>query len=127
MSEFIGNVVWIDRREAKIFHVSNHEEQKLVIESSASVGHVRPDYLAKVVAAMPRGGGILITGPGNAKFELKSFLDKHHPDRAANIYGIESLDEPRDDVLLELARRFFATRGHRRMQETAASARNPNA
>jgi len=127
MSEFVGNIVWIDRREAKIFHVGSHAEQKLVIESRASVGHVHPDYFPKVVAALDAVGGILITGPGNAKFELKSFLDKHHPDLALNIYGIESLDDPRDDLLLPLARRFFATRGHRRMQETTASARNPGA
>jgi hypothetical protein len=120
MSEFIGNIVWIDRREARIFHLGTHAEQKLVIESRASVGHVHPDYFPNVVAAIAGVGGILITGPGNAKFELKIFLDQHHPEMAANIYGIESLDDPRDDVLLGLARRFFATRGHRRMHETAA-------
>jgi hypothetical protein len=127
MSEFVGNVVWIDRREAKVFHVGSHEEQKLVIESRASIGHVQPDYFAKVVSAITDVGGILLTGPGNAKFELKVFLDTHHPEMAANIYGVESLDDPRDDVLLALARRFFSVRGHRRMHETEASARNPNA
>ena len=127
MSEFIGNVVWIDRREAKVFVVGSHEEQKLVIESRSSIGHVQTDYFAQVVAAIAGVGGILLTGPGNTKFELKGFLDKHHPEMAANIYGVESLDDPRDDVLLDLARRFFSVRGHRRMHETEASARNPNA
>jgi hypothetical protein len=50
---------------------------------------------------------IHITGPGNAKTTLKSFIDKLHPTLASRVFAMETLDHPDTDGLLALGRRYF--------------------
>jgi hypothetical protein len=49
----------------------------------------------------------LITGPGSAKTELSSYIQRTHPDLARRISGIETVDHPTDAQLLAHARSFF--------------------
>lgn len=126
MSKYFDAIIWIDRREAKIFHFSATEDVKLAIaHTSAKRRHhqayhedstkraVDVEFLQKIVDTLDHTGGTLITGPGNSKFELKNFMDQHRPDLAARIAGVETMNDPDDAEILKLARRFFATRGHR--------------
>jgi stalled ribosome rescue protein Dom34 len=137
MSKYWDAIVWIDRSEAKVFHVSATEDSKIVANSHTSTQRlhhqassesgkeaVDGEFFHRICGALNHTGGTLITGPGNAKFELKNYLDKHRPDLAQRVYGVETLDHPGDAELLALARRFFNARSHRDMAEAGPDTRN---
>jgi stalled ribosome rescue protein Dom34 len=121
MSEHYHAIVWIDHREAKIFHFSATEVNRAVVHSRGSgqnlhhkanttgSGHlgVDKDFLQRVTAALTHTGAILITGPAGAKTELRNYIAQHRPDLAQRISGVEALDHPSDGALVALARKFF--------------------
>jgi stalled ribosome rescue protein Dom34 len=121
MSEHYHAIVWIDHREAKIFHFNATEAERVLVHSHLSGHHLQHkanttgsghhgvdrDFLQRVTAELTHTGAILITGPANAKLELQHFLTEHRPDLAQRISGVEALDHPSDGALVALARKFF--------------------
>ena len=121
MTEHYHAIVWIDHREAKLFHFNASAMDQLIVRSHATGHHehhkanttgsghhgVDRDFFNRVIAALTHTGAILITGPGNAKSELKNYLQEHHPDLAKRVSGVEALDHPSDAALIALARKFF--------------------
>jgi hypothetical protein len=65
------------------------------------------------VASLNHTGHTLIAGPGNSKFELQTYMERHKPDLAALISGVETLDTATDSGIVAMARQFFRERGHR--------------
>ena len=126
MSEFIDAIIFIDRHLAKVFHVSATDDVKLLIEhTSARRRHHQADhedgtkhavddeFLHRIVASLDHTGHALIAGPGNSKFELQTYMERHKPDLAARISGVETLDAATDSGIVAMARQFFRERGHR--------------
>jgi stalled ribosome rescue protein Dom34 len=126
MSEYLDAIIFIDRHLAKVFHVSATDDVKLLIEhTSAQRRHHRADhedstqhavddeFLHRIVASLDHAGHTLIAGPGNSKFELQTYMQRHKPDLAARISGVETLENATDSGIVEMARRFFRERGHR--------------
>lgn len=115
-------VVWIDHREAKVFHLNATESERELIRSShrnqhlhhkansRGSGHVSLDkhFLEEVSQTLVAPvGAVLIAGPGSAKTELLTYINAHHGDIAKKISGVEALDHPSDAALVALARKFF--------------------
>ena len=114
-------LVWIDHREAKVFHFdAEHAEEVIVRNSHAhqnlhhkansnDSGHVSVDkeYLQRVVAEITAAGAILVVGPGTAKTELRTFVQHSRPDVAAKIHAVEPMDHPTEGQLLAYGRKFF--------------------
>ena len=137
MSKYWDAIVWIDRGEAKVFHLGADEDDKIVVHSHTSTQQlhrqthheegsketVDVEFFHRIIATLDHTGGTLITGPGNIKFELKEYLDRHRPDLAARVFGVETLEHPLNEELLGMARRFFATRGHRHSAPTGPDTR----
>jgi stalled ribosome rescue protein Dom34 len=126
MSEYLDAVIFIDRHLAKVFHVSATDDVKLLIEhTSAQRRHHQADhedstkhavddeFLHRIVASLNHTGHTLIAGPGNSKFELQTYMERHKPDLAALISGVETLDTATDSGIVAMARQFFRERGHR--------------
>ncbi|MGD0502672.1 MAG: hypothetical protein ABSD02_08005 [Steroidobacteraceae bacterium] len=126
MSEYLDAIIFIDRHLAKVFHVSATDDVKLLIEhTSAQRRHHQADhedstqhavddeFLHRIVASLDHAGHTLIAGPGNSKFELQTYMQRHKPDLAARISGVETLENATDSGIVEMARRFFRERGHR--------------
>jgi len=126
MSEYNDAIVFIDRRLAKVFHFSAHDEVKLVFTHTSahrphhSAAHedatkhaVDDEFMQTIVGALGHDGSTLIVGPGNSKFELQTYIGRKRPDLAARISGIETLSEPQDGGILALGREFFRKRAHR--------------
>lgn len=121
MTEHFHAIVWIDHREAKIFHFNSTDVSKVVVPShkggqhlhhkanSVGSGHVGIDkeFFKRVTADLSHSGAILLTGPASAKNELQHYLNEHSPDLAKRVSGVESLDHPTDGALVALARKFF--------------------
>jgi len=121
MSSHYHALVWIDHREAKVFHFdaadadrttvrSEHPNQHIHHKANArDSGHAKVDteFLSRVTDAIAQSGAVLITGPANAKTELATYIGQAHPKLAERISGVEPLDHPTDGELLALGRKFF--------------------
>jgi len=114
-------VVWIDHREAKVFHFSPAEVDKLVLHpdhptkhihhkaNTVGSGHAAPnnEFLHAVVQSIADAGAVLIAGPGNAKAELVAHIEQHDPKLKKLIAGVETVDHPSDGQLVAHARKYF--------------------
>ncbi|MGB7040044.1 MAG: translational machinery protein [Xanthobacteraceae bacterium] len=114
-------VVWIDHHEARIFHFSPGDADKLVLHpdnphvhihhkvNSIGSGHAAEDqnFLDAVTKSIADAGAVLITGPANAKAELVKHISAHEPQLMKIITGIETVDHPSDGELVAHARKYF--------------------
>jgi stalled ribosome rescue protein Dom34 len=118
----LHTIVWVDHREAKLFNVLGSEHDDVVINSHTSVQRlhhqaskdpgqaVDVEFFRRIVAALNHTRGMLITGPGNAKFELKRYIEEHRPDLAPRVSETE-LDTPGEAGLRALANDFITRSG----------------
>ena len=94
MSAFHHAIVWIDHSEATVSRFRGNAESDVDVHSHAplqKLHHLRTgweaggspqdytDFYQQIAAALDTDSDIVITGPGNAKNELKAFLDERHP------------------------------------------------
>ena len=121
MTEHYHAIVWIDHREAKVFHFSATQVDRVVIRSQGGGQHIHhkansigsghlgvdTDFLQRVADSLTHTGAILITGPANAKTELRNYIVQHRPELGKRISGVEALDHPADGALVALARKYF--------------------
>lgn len=121
MTSHYHALVWIDHREARVFHFDHAGVEHLVIHAenptqhihrkanSIGSGHAAEDhaYLQKVTAALADAQRILIVGPANEKAELSKHIQRHDPKIAERIAGVETIDHPSDKALVAHARAYF--------------------
>jgi hypothetical protein len=114
-------VVWIDHREARVFHFNPTDVDRLVLHpdnptrhihhkaNSIGSGHATEDknFLHAVAESIADAGAVLITGPANAKTELVKHIDQHDPQLMKKIVGVETVDHPSDAQLVAHARHYF--------------------
>ena len=114
-------VVWIDHREAKVFHFSPTEVEKLVLHPDNPTKHIHhkagqpgsghatadQDFMHEVAQSIADAGEVLITGPANAKTELVAHIERHDPKIKNLIVGVETVDHPSDGQLVAHARKYF--------------------
>jgi hypothetical protein len=114
-------VIWIDHHEARVFHFSPADADKLVVHPHDPTRHIHhkansigsgnaaedENFYHSVVEAVADAGAILITGPANAKTELVKHIHHHDPALMSHIKGIETVDHPTDGELVAHARKYF--------------------
>jgi stalled ribosome rescue protein Dom34 len=122
MSSHYHAVVWIDHREARIFHFNITEVDRAVLHPHDPIRHIHHkantigsghapedhEFFERVAKAVGDAGAILVTGPAGAKTELVKYIGKHDPGVRAKIVGVETLDHPTDGELVNHARKYFA-------------------
>ena len=121
MSEHFHALVWIDHREARVFHFNADEVERLLIHPEHPTRHIHhkanavgsgnsaedQHFYGAVVDAIGAAGAILITGPANAKLELVKHIERYTPQLRQRITAVESVDHPSDGALLAYARKHF--------------------
>ncbi len=121
MSAHTHAAVWIDHREARIFHFNATDVETLVLHpdkpahhlhhkhGSIGSGHAKEDqeYLHHVAQAVSDAKAILVTGPANAKTELVKYIQKHMPAVAKCIAGVEPLERLTSGEIVAHARKYF--------------------
>src|SRR6202040_2252507 len=113
--------IWIDHREARVFHFSPTDVETLVLHPDHPTRHIHhkansigsghastsPDYLQEVAESVADAGAVLITGPANAKTELVEHIRVHDPQLTKLIVGVETVDHPSDPQLVAHAKKYF--------------------
>lgn len=121
MSAHTHAAVWIDHKEARVFHFNATDVETLVIHphkpahhlhhkhGSIGSGHAKEDkeYFHKVAQAISDATAILVTGPANAKTELVKYIETHMPAVAKAIAGVVALDHPTSGEIVAHARKYF--------------------
>jgi hypothetical protein len=121
MSGHFHAVVWLDHHEAKIFHFSVNDVDRLLVRASDPDQHVHhranslgsgrasadDDYYRRVADSVADAGAVLITGPANAKTELLAYIARRDSALLRRISAVQTVDHPTDGALLALARTHF--------------------
>jgi stalled ribosome rescue protein Dom34 len=124
-------VVWIDHREARVFHFNPTDVDRRVLHpdhptrhihhkaNEVGSGHAGADheFLHAVAMAVADAGAVLITGPANAKTQLVDHITHHDPKLKERIAGVETVDHPSDGQLVAHARKFFDVADRMRPQK----------
>jgi stalled ribosome rescue protein Dom34 len=114
-------VVWIDHREARVFHFNPTDVDKLVLHpdhptkhihhkaNEIGSGHAAADheFLHAVAQSIADAGAVLITGPADAKNQLVKHIDEHDSKLMKIIAGVETVDHPSDGELVSFARHYL--------------------
>ena len=114
------SVVWIDHRQARVFHFNAEDADKELIRPEHPVrdyhrkaprtGHHDPEdqaFLEEVTKAIADAGAVLVVGPSSEKGELVKHIEAKHPQMRVKIEGVESSDHPTDGELVAYARKFL--------------------
>ena len=123
-------ILWIDHREAKLFHLNTTEVDRMILHPRRPTRHIHrnatsigggtslldDDYFEHVSEATAEAKAILIAGLDSAKSELAAHLTRHHPEAAARIVGVETVDHPSDGAFAAVARLHFNTKDNSRPQ-----------
>ena len=130
MASHYHAIVWIDHREAKVFHFNATEVDRMILHPHNPTRHIHhkanaigsgdalldQEFFERVTEAIADATAILITGPTSAKSELAAHVARHHPDIARCVVGVETIDHPSDGALIAVARLYFKAEDRSRPQ-----------
>jgi stalled ribosome rescue protein Dom34 len=130
MASHYHAIVWIDHREAKVFHFNATEVDRMILHPHNPTRHIHRkanaigsgdapldrEFFEQVAEAIADAQAILITGPASAKSELAAHVARHHPDIARCVVGVETIDHPSDGALIAVSRLYFKAEDRLRPQ-----------
>ena len=114
-------VIWIDHKEARIFHVHPQTADETTVLAPQHHIHRHPKgrgdakehpddahrFFAEVARALDLVDALLIVGPSSAKLEFFRYLHEHDRRLEARVVGIESADHPTDGEIVARAKNCF--------------------
>lgn len=110
-------VVWIDSENAKIFtlkpegveaHAMKRHEPDHHTHSKREK-HDSEHFYHQVAEKTAKATELLVVGPGMAKTQFKSHLERHDKALAKKVVGVESMDHPTEAQIVAAARKIFHT------------------
>jgi stalled ribosome rescue protein Dom34 len=122
MTSPVHAALWLDHREAKLFHVDRDGFDETKIRAPAhhvhrhargpGEGHQHPDdmvrFFEEVARALTDIEELLVLGPSTAKLQFIRHLRERHPALEAKVVGVETADHPSDGQLAAHVKRYFA-------------------
>jgi stalled ribosome rescue protein Dom34 len=123
-------IVWIDHREAKVFHFNATDVDRMILHPHNPTCHIHhkanalgggdapldQEFFERVTEVIADAAAILITGPASAKSELAAHVARRLPDIARRVVGIETINHPSDGALIAVARLYFTAEDRSRPQ-----------
>ena len=137
MADHYHAIVWIDHKQARVFHFNVEEADKTVVKDHVvrdlrsrekRTGQRTEDnkpFFEDVAKAIADASAILIVGPAQEKDFFAKFLAEQHPSIRAHVEGVEKADHPSDGELLDFARRYVKAADHMRPQINLPEAGKP--
>jgi len=114
--------VWIDHKEARVFHVGEGlVDKSTVLAPLHHIHHKHPKgpegarrhpddakrFFRAVVDTMQERDDVLIVGPSTAKLDFVRFVHEHDAPLESRIVGVETVDHPTDGQIVAFATRYF--------------------
>lgn len=112
--------VWIDHKEARIFHVDTETFDESTLHSPHHVARhpksqtsdkYHPEeerhFFHEVAHALEGTNEVLVLGPSTAKLHFLKHVHKHEQSLEPRIIGVETVDHPTDNQLAAYVRRYF--------------------
>lgn len=104
-------VVWLDHREARIFHVDCDGFDERVLRAPTHHLHHNPEdtrhFFDEVARSLDDAGAVLVVGPSTAKLQYLRWLHAHDRHLECRVVGVESADHPTDLQIVAHARQYF--------------------
>jgi stalled ribosome rescue protein Dom34 len=137
MADHYHAIVWIDHKQARVFHFNVEDADKTVVKDHVvrdlhsrekHTGQRTEDnkpFFEDVAKAIADASAILIVGPAQEKDFFARFLAEKHPSIRAHVEGVERADHPSDGELLDFARRYVKAADHMRPQINLPEAGKP--
>jgi stalled ribosome rescue protein Dom34 len=121
MTAHLNAAVWIDHKEARVFHVDGDSFDEKSIQSpgghlhrhakDSSEKHQHPDdqkrFFDEVAHLLADSVSVLIVGPSTAKLQFVKYAHQHVPALVAKIVGLETIDHPTDAQLVAYVKTYF--------------------
>jgi|SRR5579872_7223592 len=119
-------VIWIDHKEARIFHVPSKAAETTTVLAPQHHLHRHPKgrgdarecpddahrFFAEVARTLGSVDALLIVGPSSAKLEFFKYLSEHDRPLESRVVGVESADHPTDGEIVARARECFLAGDH---------------
>lgn len=112
-----AKVVFIDHDHAHIYSLGQDAAKNVNLTKHEVRHHTSHDAAKKkdssalyhdVAAQLKAATEVLVIGHGTAKDQFVHHVkDHHHQDLAKKIVGVETVDNPTDNQVMALARKFF--------------------
>ncbi len=113
--------VWIDHREARIFHIDPHQVNEETLKAHRPVHHQHPrdpggvqahpeddrKFFQEVSRALTDAMEVLIVGPSTAKLQFVKYAHQHEHNLVPKIIGVETVDHPTDGQIVAYAVKYF--------------------
>jgi stalled ribosome rescue protein Dom34 len=113
--------VWIDHKEARIFHIHPDRVEEATIEAPKHDIHKHPNgaegirerpddakrFFHEVARSLATTDSLLIVGPSTAKLEFLRYVHEHDRPLERKIVGIETVDHPTDGQIIAYTRKYF--------------------
>jgi stalled ribosome rescue protein Dom34 len=114
--------VWIDHREARVFHIEANRIDEEILKAHRPVHHKHPlgadgvqahpeddrKFFHDVSRVIDATDNILIVGPSTAKLQFIKYLHQHEKNLVSKIVGVETVDHPTDRQIIAYAIKYFA-------------------
>jgi stalled ribosome rescue protein Dom34 len=137
MADHYHAIVWIDHKQARVFHFNVEEADRTVVKDhivrdlrsrekhTGQRTEENKPFFEDVAKAIADASAILIVGPAQEKDFFAKFLAEKHPSIRAHVEGVEKADHPSDGELLDFARRYVKAADHMRPQIDLPEAGKP--
>ena len=113
--------IWIDHREARIFHIDPNTVNEETLKAHRPVHHQHPKspdgiqahpeddrkFFQEVAQVIATSEQILVVGPSTAKLQFIKFVHQHQPGLVPKIVGVETVDHPTDRQIVAYAVKYF--------------------
>ena len=111
MAKHFHAILWIDHREARVFHFNAAQTERLLVRADHPTRHLhhKAGAIGSGHAAEDQEFYERVTSsnPANAKTELMKYIARCAPEVRARIASVETVDHPTDGQLVDHARRYF--------------------
>ncbi len=113
--------IWIDHKEARIFHIHPDRIDESTIHAPQHDIHKHPNgpegirerpddakrFFHDVARSLHTTDSVLVVGPSAAKLEFFRYVHKHDQEVESKIIGIETVDHPTNGQIVAFARKYF--------------------
>ena len=111
-------VAWISHHEAKVLQFSasvvfgeSIREHVHYTRQHGSNVRSEHEFFAEACDALVGIKSVWVAGSHMAQADFRRYVDKHRPEMVRQIVGWETVNQPSEGQLIQMARKFFSDRG----------------